>query len=103
MDVKTCTLKVTATVKYFKEPPFPLEMELTFIEGDDILDLIEREVLDYVNVVGNYHEYQTFTVNRMSVLRIKEPTTCWGCLENQANQQAHAQYPGDCLYSASPI
>jgi hypothetical protein len=98
MEVKNCTLKVTVTVKYANDPSVVLELELTLIEGDDILDLIEREVLDYVNLIGTARKYHTFTVNRMHVLRIKEPTTCWGCLGNQPGQEAHAQSPGDCLY-----
>lgn len=103
MDVKHCLLAVTATVKYANGTRTPLELELSLIEGDDVLDLIEREVLDYVNLIGSARDYRDFSVNRMSIKQIKGPTTCRGCLEDQPNQQAHAQFPGDCLYMGSPI
>lgn len=102
MEVKNCVLSVIVTLQYHIGPPVDLPIRLNIIEGDDILDLIKREVSDYLNVTGGHREYQSYRIAKMNLVIINKETTCRGCLEDQPNQQAHAQFPGDCLYSSSP-
>ena len=97
MEVKHCTLTAKVILKYTTEEKLT-NIYLTIVQGDDVLDAVKNEITKYVRMMRLHEVYVGYKIEKLSLDAIRDPVTCIGCLQDLGNQEAHARYPGDCLY-----